>query len=753
VSLFIDNTTMAQVTTGTDGIYHSVLRIDRISAGQHTISAVSGTTRSGERTLNVIPVNSATSLTITRVNGKPEILCTGNVVANKPVQHAPVMMITDGRNFQPLTTGNNGAFQTRIRLSPGVHRVQAQFANASYPILSSKSRIYEIDAGSDEISSIRLLEGTMNVDDISLTVSPTNATYGTVVGINGIVTGKNPGQKKIGIFLDGASYQSVQTRADGSFAGSYPVEKTKTGNHSVFIRYSEPDAEIFSESRPFIVYPTGSVTALHIESTANGTGLTCTGNVTANAHGLSKAPVELVWDDANSIQIQTNAAGSFYQSVTLPPGNHSIFARFTGKDYPVTPSRSSTYPVRIMPSQQELSLEISPASIIYKDHLIMKGTTVRPGTGADGVGIFLDNRFVMTIVPDSAGQYSGQLDIEQISPQLHTIQARSGALSSEEKQFQVLMTRSRTALTLARVGNSSIVECNGSVVASNLPGTGIIKPGSIPEVQKIIAGLGNDPLANTKRPVSFAPVSIVVNNETHVESRTDASGEFSLQIALPSGNSNVTARFMNESFPLTYSQSGTIIVNSPTTVITPAPASRISLSGIIVPVIGIMMVFLFSGGSYLYLKRRSVFIRARQKLGDQIPKADSRVSGNILPVREEEPESLVSLPSPAEQGSAGPIHALYQRILNMHGLSTAAREVYVHFTGQIAQKMNIRHHRALTPREFLKSCNKRPFESAMSSFIAIYEEIRYAGARSTEKEEEFEDSMIATDKNLGDEDH
>ncbi|MCX6697776.1 MAG: hypothetical protein NTV84_09540, partial [Methanoregula sp.] len=111
------------------------------------------------------------------------------------------------------------------------------------------------------------------------------------------------------------------------------------------------------------------------------------------------------------------------------------------------------------------------------------------------------------------------------------------------------------------------------------------------------------------------------------------------------------------------------------------------------------------------------------------------------------------LPQDPDMDSTDPILARYVRILNAQGLSTAARAVYVHFAGTIAQRLHIRSHRALTPREFLRSCDRRPFAGTFSTFVTIYEQIRYGGAKSQNKEGEFKEATKKTDESLGGEDH
>ncbi|MCX6688210.1 MAG: DUF4129 domain-containing protein, partial [Methanoregula sp.] len=754
ITIFIDNNPVRQGITDNEGVFHDTYVIENITAGIHQINATSGSTASEPIILNITLVPSSTSINIIPVKNKPEFVqVSGTVIANKPVIFAPVNIVVDSRTSIQLTTDKNGLYKTQTRFSPGRHWIDARFDNASYPVFSSISSAYEIVASQDKILSITLINVTRNADTLRLTLIPYTATYKDIVNFSGILSGRDPKYQNVDVFIDDAYYRTLLTGSDGSYAEPYIIEKIKTGKHTVFTSYIDPGVgEIRSELRQFVVNSVDSRTLLEIERTDNGTRLTCRGNVTANGQGISSVPLELVWDDWNVINIRTDVNGSFLQKVVLPVGNHSIYARFTSQEYPVISSRSSTYPITILPPVPGLSLEVKPTSGIYTDSLTFNGVLDHPDNREKAVDIYIDNKFLTSTTIARTGQFSQNMVIEQLPAGQLSVQARLNEMSSGVKTFTVLPVHTRTTLTVTPVNNSALFTCNGTVMAFDQAGDIIRRPVSLKEVHDILATLGKDPMKAAKRPVSAAPVALKVNNETLLEMQTDAVGRFSSVVVLQPGDNVITARFVNQSFPLFTSQSKGISVNIPSANLSLLVETRSSSVSLLAPVIVVAAILLlFIGGSIFYLKRRSIFFRTRQTPADLSSEPEILVSPETLTKEIEEVDPFLSSVSPPDPDkvSPDPIFAQYVRILNERGLSTAARAVYIHFTRTIAEKLHIRRHRTLTPREFLRSCDKRPFTGTFSTFITVYEHVRYGGARTPAKESEFEESVKKTDESIG----
>lgn len=153
IILYIDDQPVSTIVTDTFGYYNVKLPIERIRAGSHTIYARSPTSRSVNRTLTVIPVDSVTNLTLSKPDQKGNVNCTGYVMANYPVRSASVQIIWDQTHVIVTKTDANGQFMREIQLPPGRHTIIADFSGDGYPINPSESEPRVVD-----ISLIRGLE-------------------------------------------------------------------------------------------------------------------------------------------------------------------------------------------------------------------------------------------------------------------------------------------------------------------------------------------------------------------------------------------------------------------------------------------------------------------------------------------------------------------------------------------------------------------------------------------------------------------
>ena len=530
ITILIDNNPIIQSSTDAGGIYHSSYVIEKIPAGTHQINATSGSTASEPRTLNIIEVNSTTTLTVKAVSNKPEVQCSGVITANKPVKNAPVDIISDARSIISTTTNNAGQFQSRITLSPGTHRLEARFDNASYPISSSRSPVYEIvvastiDAPGGKVQSVKQITVVRNADALRLTITPNNVTYKDIINISGTLSGRDPKFRNVDVFIDDALDRTIQTRQDGSYAESYVIEKIQPGLHTIFTRYREPGVEeIYSESRQFTVQPVDSITLLEIEMIDAGTGLICRGNLTAQGRGVSSAPLELVWDDRNIIKLQTDATGSFRQQVTLPVGNHNIYANFTSRDYPVKASRSKTSPVTILPP---FDLYVRPSTVHFMEQLSIGGSFRGVNTSGREVQIFINGKKLGLYRTDASGNYSTQFPVEKIPAGTHRVYASSGDHTSETESFTVLLVNSTITLSARLTTDNTEVICSGQLRAGD----------------------------NT--PVRLAPVTLVRDGNNQIRTTTDDQGRFEETLSLPAGRHQLIAEFDNtDLYPIQPSKS------------------------------------------------------------------------------------------------------------------------------------------------------------------------------------------------------
>ena len=145
ILLYIDDQLLSNTTTDTFGYYNVVLPIDRIRAGIHDVYARSPTSRSGNRTLTVIPVDSVTNLTIGEPDKNGNVICYGSVIANYPVTSATVQITLDKDRVIATKTDADGNFTRVIQLLPGRHTLIANFSGVGYPINPSESELQVVD--------------------------------------------------------------------------------------------------------------------------------------------------------------------------------------------------------------------------------------------------------------------------------------------------------------------------------------------------------------------------------------------------------------------------------------------------------------------------------------------------------------------------------------------------------------------------------------------------------------------------------
>ncbi len=146
IILYLDDQPVSTIVTDTFGYYNVKLPIERVHTGAHTVYARSPTSRSVNRTLTVIPVDSVTSLIVSRPDQNGNVNCTGSVMANYPVRSATVQITWDQSHVVVTKTNANGQFMREIQLPYGRHTIIAGFSGDGYPINPSESapRVVEV---------------------------------------------------------------------------------------------------------------------------------------------------------------------------------------------------------------------------------------------------------------------------------------------------------------------------------------------------------------------------------------------------------------------------------------------------------------------------------------------------------------------------------------------------------------------------------------------------------------------------------
>ncbi len=144
VTLYLDNAAVSTVTTDDVGSYTFTIPVDKVTSGMHIVHTESGLTQSDERSFAILPVDSVTALNATLSGRAGEVICTGAVTANQPVQNAPVELVWDRTHVSRTLTDAQGEYSTRLSLPAGRHTIQARFTGDGYPVNASQSEVREI---------------------------------------------------------------------------------------------------------------------------------------------------------------------------------------------------------------------------------------------------------------------------------------------------------------------------------------------------------------------------------------------------------------------------------------------------------------------------------------------------------------------------------------------------------------------------------------------------------------------------------
>jgi hypothetical protein len=732
VSVSMDGKLLGTYLTDNNGEFFTGFIIEEIRAGIHTVYALSAGVQSQPEYFTVLMANSTTTLSAVNNGENSLVFCSGTVTANdEPVRSAPVTLIWDGLSAVNTTTDKNGTYNETIALPAGKHQIKAQFNNPDlFPLYPSESAPVEV-----EISA-----------PLSVSIQPDYGKYRDILTINGSLHTDVTADRDVRIFIDEKQTGSYRTDSRGHFTTTYEIEKISGGQHTLM----GISNDLKSDTTHFFVVADNSTTTLSAQRTGSTSEVFLSGTVTTDNQSVRAAPVTITWDGRNSLETSTDNNGVFSDSIILPAGVHQIQAQFNSTGiFPVYSSNSTVVEITILP---ELSLDVKPSTGIYHDTLLFEGTLIRPDSPESTVDLFIDNNLLAAAKTDRTGRYSYAMTIEKMPAGSHFVQAQSAGLQSDVRVFQVLPVQSRTTLTIAPVNNSSLYECTGRIMAFDHAGELIRKPLTLKDAQAILAAFWDNPLNRANLPAGFAPVAIIANNETLLQTMTDAEGYFSERVAFAEGDTRVTAQFINDSYPIFSSTSGRRVVNVPTADSSVQGGTETPPQGIpgslVIPVI----LLLFVGGAGYYLNRRSaLFSRKIDSLDLILPPGIPGESSAPpeLPGETGQPADT----SPPELPAEDPIFTRYLRIRETDGVSTAARAVYVHFTGTITRSIPVRNHLALTPREFLHSCDGKPFFTAFSSFISLYERVRYGGTKNSATTGEFEESIRKTDQSLEGEDH
>lgn len=261
---------------------------------------------------------------------------------NNPNQLISVQM--EGADLQKKIHDLYGRYEKETRTIVNVSKKQGLDTSAEEEsLVQFQQYIGEIDARQ---TPALLPPGPASL--LTLVLVPESGRFGDTVDCSGyLVSPSGPGtpassRQNVTILVDNARFSSTVTDAAGHYSQKLPIGRISAGLHQVRAESSPA----LSEARTLAVIPVDSVTSLSVEGITSRGDVTLTGSLSAN-RPVPQAPVELVWDGVHVVPATTDNWGDFREVVRLPPGGHTLIARFTGSGYPINPSQSEPQEVDV----------------------------------------------------------------------------------------------------------------------------------------------------------------------------------------------------------------------------------------------------------------------------------------------------------------------------------------------------------------------------------------------------------------------
>ena len=179
-------------------------------------------------------------------------------------------------------------------------------------------------------------------------IYPDSATYGDTIKCFGtvfllsVLRAHEVPDIPVTIYIDKLPVTVTRTDSMGSFTATLPIGRITPGSHVLFAQ----SGTTISVIRTLNISSIDSKTTLSAGKVNSKGNVTMTGTVTAN-HPVITAPVQIISDNNPVVETITNTKGEFNVLLTLPAGNHTITARFTGDGFPINPSESEAVSVNI----------------------------------------------------------------------------------------------------------------------------------------------------------------------------------------------------------------------------------------------------------------------------------------------------------------------------------------------------------------------------------------------------------------------
>ncbi len=318
---------------------------------------------------------------------------------------------------------------------------------------------------------------------------------------------------------------------------------------------------------------------------------------------------------------------------------------------------------------ETLSVSVGPGLVAYHDMLHISGNLSGPSPAGKTVGIFVDAEEIVTQNTGGDGRFRYDYQIDRIDAGNHTVFAALGK-SAYSPGVAFSVKSLPTSLSLGAFQNGSMVEYSGALSAEG-------------------------------RPVTDAPVELIVDGTANQTVITDGKGTYSALFEPGEGRHRFSTRFTPAGYPLGSSESEPVMLT-----VTREDTGISSL----LPALAVLAGSI--GTAAWYLRRKKPEPQDDPSLHRQ-----AAGGGGRFPTLPD--------PEPDFPGDA------------KDDLSGAARQLYQTLVLVFSWRYPLDHPSSRTPREFCGSARAYPFGERIRRFVTRYEPVRYGGV------EEGGDELLA----------
>jgi hypothetical protein len=179
---------------------------------------------------------------------------------------------------------------------------------------------------------------------LSISVTPSQGVYNTVLTINGLYSGAEVVQTPVEIFIDSEKVADINTDRTGYYRHSYTIRDIPEGIHTVF---AVAGGSVYSDITGFAVNLLNTKLIL-LPPERSGGKYICRGSFSGiSGEPLTNTPLQIITDKKTRHTVVTDGTGIYSTSVSLPPGTHTVQAIFQNRLLPLSPAESEVYTIDV----------------------------------------------------------------------------------------------------------------------------------------------------------------------------------------------------------------------------------------------------------------------------------------------------------------------------------------------------------------------------------------------------------------------